>query len=72
MAGGGGGGSRVEVGIEGLYNNNCVILQPSWTMYIQIMTFKEAENFRWNPFDLTKVMHTAMFTALSSLYPPMR
>ena len=29
--------------------------QPSWTMYIQVMTFEEAEKFRWNPFDLTKV-----------------
>nr|UCK81643.1 catalase [Arenicola marina] len=28
---------------------------PSWTMYIQVMTFDEAEKFRWNPFDLTKV-----------------
>lgn len=29
--------------------------QPSWTMYIQVMTFEQAEKFRWNPFDLTKV-----------------
>lgn len=28
---------------------------PSWTTYIQVMTFEEAERFRWNPFDLTKV-----------------
>ena len=28
---------------------------PSWTLYIQVMTFEEAEKFRWNPFDLTKV-----------------
>jgi len=28
---------------------------PSWTMYIQAMTFDEAEKFRWNPFDLTKI-----------------
>jgi catalase len=28
---------------------------PSWTVYIQVMTFAEAEKFRWNPFDLTKV-----------------
>nr|KAG5702811.1 hypothetical protein BaRGS_001893 [Batillaria attramentaria] len=28
---------------------------PSYTMYIQVMTFEEAEKFRWNPFDLTKV-----------------
>lgn len=24
-------------------------------MYIQVMTFEQAEKFRWNPFDLTKV-----------------
>ncbi len=30
-------------------------LQPSWTVYIQVMTFTQAETFRWNPFDLTKV-----------------
>ena len=30
-------------------------LQPSWTLYIQVMTFEQAEKFRWNPFDLTKV-----------------
>ena len=29
--------------------------QPSWTLYIQVMTFEEAEKFRWDPFDLTKV-----------------
>ena len=28
---------------------------PSWTFYIQVMTFAEAEKFRYNPFDLTKV-----------------
>ncbi|XP_069688732.1 uncharacterized protein [Periplaneta americana] len=28
---------------------------PSWTMYIQVMTFEEAEHFRWNPFDVTKI-----------------
>lgn len=28
---------------------------PSWTLYVQIMPEKEAENYRWNPFDLTKV-----------------
>lgn len=29
---------------------------PSWTLYIQIMTYEQAEKFPWNPFDLTKVM----------------
>nr|SAA00029.1 Catalase [Gammarus pulex] len=28
---------------------------PSWTMYIQVMTYEEAEKFKFNPFDLTKV-----------------
>lgn len=28
---------------------------PSWTFYIQIMTMDEAENWRMNPFDPTKV-----------------
>ncbi len=28
---------------------------PSWTMKIQVMTDEEAQNFKWNPFDLTKV-----------------
>ena len=30
-------------------------IQPSWTLYIQVMTFEEAEKYKWNPFDLTKV-----------------
>ncbi len=28
---------------------------PKWTLYVQVMPEKEAENYRWNPFDLTKV-----------------
>lgn len=28
---------------------------PKWTMYVQIMTEEQSRNFRWNPFDLTKV-----------------
>jgi catalase len=28
---------------------------PSWSFYIQIMTFAEAERFKFNPFDLTKI-----------------
>ena len=28
---------------------------PKWTAYIQVMTQEEADSFRWNPFDLTKV-----------------
>lgn len=28
---------------------------PSWTMHVQVMPFAEAEDYRFNPFDLTKV-----------------
>lgn len=41
-----------------LYNAIADGNYPSWTTYIQVMTFEEAEKFRWNPFDLTKVIIT--------------
>jgi len=28
---------------------------PSWTLYMQVMPFKDATTYRFNPFDLTKV-----------------
>jgi catalase len=28
---------------------------PKWTFYVQVMPEEEAEHYRWNPFDLTKV-----------------
>ena len=28
---------------------------PTWTMFLQVMTFEEAEMCEFNPFDLTKV-----------------
>jgi catalase len=28
---------------------------PKWSVFVQIMSEKEAETYRWNPFDLTKV-----------------
>ncbi|MBN2210583.1 MAG: catalase [Sedimentisphaerales bacterium] len=28
---------------------------PKWTFYVQVMPEVEAEHYRWNPFDLTKV-----------------
>ena len=28
---------------------------PKWTLYIQVMTEEQAQEFRWNPFDVTKV-----------------
>ncbi|KAG0168130.1 hypothetical protein DFQ28_005333 [Apophysomyces sp. BC1034] len=29
---------------------------PSWSVYIQVIDPKEVETYRWNPFDLTKVL----------------
>jgi catalase len=34
---------------------------PKWTMKIQVMTEQEAREFRWNPFDLTKIWPHADF-----------
>lgn len=34
---------------------------PSWTLYIQVMTQDQADAFKWNPFDLTKVWPHADF-----------
>lgn len=28
---------------------------PSWSMYLQVMTFDQAKKYKYNPFDLTKV-----------------
>jgi hypothetical protein len=28
---------------------------PEWTFYVQVMPFAEAADYRFNPFDLTKV-----------------
>jgi len=34
---------------------------PKWTMYIQVMTEEQAKDFRWNPFDITKVWFQSDF-----------
>lgn len=47
--------SDPDYSIRDLYNAIANGNFPSWTLYLQIMTFAEAEKFRWNPFDLTKV-----------------
>ena len=49
------GGSDPDYAMRDLYNAIANGNYPSWTLKIQVMTFEEAENFRWNPFDLTKV-----------------
>lgn len=34
---------------------------PKWAMYIQVMTEEQAKDFRWNPFDITKVWFQSDF-----------
>lgn len=48
-------GDDPDYAIRDLYNAIAEGRFPSWTMYIQVMTFKEAENWKYNPFDVTKV-----------------
>ena len=40
-----------------LYNNIADGNFPTWSLKLQVMTYEEAEKFRWNPFDLTKVSY---------------
>ncbi|KAM4723175.1 catalase-like [Rhinophrynus dorsalis] len=47
--------SDPDYGIRDLFQSIAKKKFPSWTMYIQIMTFEEAEKCPFNPFDLTKV-----------------
>lgn len=44
-----------DYGIRDLYNAIANGNFPSWTMYIQVMTFEQAERVPYNPFDVTKV-----------------
>ena len=48
-------GSDPDYAIRDLFNAIANKNFPSWSMKIQIMTYKEAEKFRYNPFDVTKV-----------------
>lgn len=48
-------GSDPDYSIRDLYNAIAKGDLPSWSFYIQVMTFEQAEKFKFNPFDLTKV-----------------
>jgi len=48
-------GSDPDYATRDLYNAIAQGNFPSWTLHIQVMTFEQAENWRFNPFDLTKV-----------------
>lgn len=36
-------------------------MYPSWTMFIQVMTIEQADRWKFNPFDVTKVWNQAEF-----------
>jgi catalase len=48
-------GSDPDYATRDLFNAIAEGNYPSYTLYVQIMTFEEAEKHRFNPFDLTKV-----------------
>jgi len=50
-------GTDPDYAIRDLYNAIARGDFPTWSFYLQVMTFEEAEHFRWNPFDLTKVFN---------------
>lgn len=54
-------GQDPDYSIRDLYNSISEGRYPSWSFYIQVMTFEQAKTYRWNPFDLTKVWSHADF-----------
>ncbi|GAB5035736.1 catalase [Nannochloropsis oceanica] len=47
--------SDPDYAIRDLYNSIADGAYPSWTFYVQVMTYAQAEASPFNPFDLTKV-----------------
>ncbi|KAJ4430714.1 hypothetical protein ANN_19305 [Periplaneta americana] len=60
-------GTDPDYATRDLYNAIANATYPSWNLSIQVMTFDEAERFRWNPFDVTKtrVSHRELCEVLS-------
>jgi catalase len=48
-------GENPDYAIQDLYNAIANGNFPSWTLYLQIMSYEEAERAKFNPFDVTKV-----------------
>ena len=48
-------GANPDFGLQDLYEAIAKGDFPTWSMSIQVMTFEQAENWKFNPFDLTKV-----------------
>jgi hypothetical protein len=45
---------------------------PEWDMFIQVMTFEEAETWEFNPFDVTKVKCFSITFYNSMVLPALR
>jgi len=50
-----------DYAIRDLYNAIAEGDYPSWTLYVQIMTFEQAQTLSFNPFDLTKIWPHAAY-----------
>ncbi|XP_069680920.1 catalase-like [Periplaneta americana] len=48
-------GSEPDYATRDLYDAIALKNYPCWTLYIQVMTFQQAEQLSWNPFDATKI-----------------
>lgn len=44
-----------DYGIHDLFDAIARKDNPSWTLYVQIMTYEEAAKWEFNPFDITKI-----------------
>nr|KAF6369193.1 hypothetical protein mMyoMyo1_010580 [Myotis myotis] len=44
-----------DYGLQGLFNAIATGNYPSWTFYIQVMTFSQAESSPFTPFNVTKI-----------------
>ena len=44
-----------DYAIQDLYNEIANGNPPSWTMYLQVMSYEQAQTSNFNPFDLTKI-----------------
>ncbi|XP_055379055.1 catalase [Condylostylus longicornis] len=48
-------GADPDYSIRDLYNSIAKGDFPTWTFYIQVMTYEQAKTHKYNPFDLTKI-----------------
>jgi catalase len=48
-------GENADHHVADLYRNIKQGNHPSWTLHVQVMPFEDAADYRFNPFDLTKV-----------------